>query len=350
MSGGGRRKTCAGAIGGVLLAVAAARGAAPSPPEPIFLSIGGGVVDSAAFRWSSALAQILSRPPGLPKCDAGAPCGVPGVVASAQTFDQPQALLKALAEGSVTTGILPAQRLYEARCTPPKGDAPAPIRALKTIYRQPVQFVISMTSAPKTPKDLAGKAIAVGERGSDSDAVATALLEAYGLSKKVKLVRQPPAQAITSLRGGAVQAAIFVGHAADTQLDQLVGQGGFTLLSLADSPERRRLLQALPVFEAAAIPPGAYLNLPAISTLAEPVLWVSGSAIDPSLTEKLVVAISEPHNAARLAELVEPVAPVPEGEAFLRLPVPPAQGAERFAAEAHLPISVVDCSTTAASR
>lgn len=338
---GGRRKTCAGAIGSVLLLAASA--AAAPPPEPTFVSIGGGAADSAAFRWSAALAQVLSRPPGLPKCDAGTACGVPGIVASAQTYDQPAALLKALADGSVATGILPARGLFEARCAPAKGDPPPAIRVLKTVYRQPVQLVVSVAAPIRAPKDLAGKTIVAGERGSDSEAVASALLDAYGLSRKVKLLRQPPAQAIASLRSGAAHAAIFVGHTADTPLGDLVGQGGFTLLSLADTPERQRLLRALPVFEADAIAPGTYLNLPAISTLAQPVLWVAGAALDPSLPEKLVAAISEPHNAARLAELVEPVSPVPEGEAFQRLPVPAADGAAHFAAAAHLPLDLIDC-------
>lgn len=343
-AGEGKRRICAGAIGLALALAGADAGAASPPPPEVFVSIGGGGVDSAAFKWSSALAQSLSRPPGLPRCDAGTPCGVPGVIAGAQTYDQPDTLLKALADGRIATGILSALRVYNARCAPPKGQGPAPISVLKTLYRQPLQLLLPANSAIRSPKDLSGKTLVVGERGSDSEAVALAMLDAYGIPRaKVKLARLPNDMAIAAMKGGTAQAALFVGHVTDTALGDLIARSGYTLLSIPDSPERRRLLQLLPVFEAGAISPAAYPTLPATSTLEQPVLWTAGPMLDPALAEQLVAGASEPHNAARLSELVDPVAAVPESEAFLRLAAPPAEGAVRFAASAHLPVSVVDC-------
>src|SRR5581483_9433181 len=178
MKGGGGYAAGAGAL--ALLFGAWLAHAAPPAQDPVFLSIGGGAVDSAAFRWSSALAQILSRPPGLPKCDAGSPCGIPGIIAGAQTYDRPAALLTAIAEGRVATGILSATQIYGSRCAPPKEHPAADIRVLKALYRRPLQLVVSANTAIKTAKDLAGTTIAVGERGSESDLIVTALLDAYG--------------------------------------------------------------------------------------------------------------------------------------------------------------------------
>ena len=297
----------------------------------IQLSIGGGTVDSAAYRWSSALAETLSRPPGLPECDPAAPCGVAGVIAGAQTYDTTQALAMALSEGRIATAVIPALSLFQLRCDGKAQTAPA-ISTLKVLYRQPLYVVVrGGTTAIAKPADWAKKTVAVGPAGSDSEVLTLALLDAYRLPRaKVKLMRLPAATQIDAMRKATANVGVFLGHVFDAQVGELVGKG-FTLMSLPDTPERAKLLQSLPVFEASAIPPGTFPGLPAISNLAQPVVWVAGPHIDAKLAEKLVTAMSEPHNQNRIAELVDPVQPVPEGVAFSHLPVPLSEGARRFA-------------------
>jgi TRAP-type uncharacterized transport system substrate-binding protein len=318
--------------------------AAKPPPQPaIPIAIGGGTADSAAFRWSSALSEILSRPPGLPDCDPGAPCGVPGVIASAQTYDDSAALLTALLDGRIATAIVPAIPIHDAVCPPGKGQ-PAPLTILKLLYRQPLYIVVRAGPKPVArPAEWAGKGVAVGPAGSDSDRIATALLDAYGVRRtKVRLLRLPPAQAVAALKAGTVPVALFIGHVFDSAIADLVGYG-FTLMPLPQSPERDRLLKALPVLEPSAIPPGVLPGLAATSAVAQPVAWVAGSTLNPALARKLISAVSEPRNLARIEERVDPVPPVPEGEAFQNLPGPPSPGAEAFAQSAHRPLSMVAC-------
>jgi len=318
------------------------RAAKPIAPEPIQLSIGGGTIDSTAFRWSSALAQVLSRPPGLPDCLPAGPCGVPGVVAGAQTYDDGRETLRALLDGRIATAVIPAQRIYRARCDLKTGEN-SPLSVLKVLYRQPVQIVARTDLAANWPKSLAGKTLAIGESGSDSEAFALAFVEAYGLSHaKIKLVRSSAVASIAALKDGNAVAAIFLGHTMDAPISDLIGQG-FTLASLADSPERHRLLEALPAFEASAIPPDTYPGLPAISILAQPVVWAAGPGLGELLAEKLIATVFEPHNLARLSDLVAPAAPVPEGAAFLRLPAPPTEASVKFAQAANLPIETLEC-------
>jgi hypothetical protein len=330
------------------IAVTLAGGSAPaaSPPQvqTVQLSIGGGTVDSAAYRWSSALAEVLSRPPGLPECDAAGPCGVPGVIAGAQTYDSGQELAGALSDSRIATAIIPSLPLFRLRCDVPKGrNAPA-IVALKVLYRQPLYLVVrGGTGAIAKPADWAKKTVAVGPAGSDSEVLTLALLDAYKLPRaRVKLVRAPAATQVDALRNGTAHVGVFLGHVFDRQVGELVAKG-FTLMSLPDTPERMRLLQALPVFEASAIPPGTFPGMPAISNLAQPVVWAAGPNLDAKLAERLVTAMSEPHNRTRIAELIDPVKAVPEGVAFSHLPAPLSEGARRFALSQNLPIDVVNC-------
>jgi hypothetical protein len=328
-----------------LLAAVSAGAAAPPPIPTVQLSIGGGSVDSAAYRWSSALAEVLSRPPGLPECDPAGPCGVPGVIAGAQTYDTAQDLLGALVDNRIATAVIPALSLFRLRCDTPKGRSAPAITALKVLYRQPLYLVVrGGTGAIVKPADWTKKTVAVGPAGSDSEILTLALLDAYKVPRaKVKLVRLPAATQIDAMRNGTANVGVFLGHVFDPEVGDLVAKG-FTLMSLPDTPDRAKLLQSLAVFEPSAIPPDTFPGVPAISNLAQPVLWVGGPALNPELAEKLVKGMLEPHNRDRIAELVEPVKALPEGVAFSHLPVPLSEGARRFALAANQPIEVVSCS------
>jgi TRAP-type uncharacterized transport system substrate-binding protein len=342
-------------IGALLSALAfltpplVAEAAPKAAPEPVQLTIGGGAVESAAFRWSSALAEIVSRPPGLPDCEPTASCGVPGVVAGAQTYDDAPSLLKALLDGSIATAVMPANPIFTAHCGAMPGTPAASLSVLKILYRQPLYIIVrSATPAIAQPRDWARKTVVTGITGSDSELLTDAMLETYGVPRgKLKILRLPPTQAFAAMRNGAAAIGIFLGHVHDRSIAGLIEQG-FTLMSLPDTPERARLLERMPVFEVGAIPPGTYSGVPATSTLTQPMVWVAGPAFDQSLAGKLVADISEPHNMSRLAELAEPTPPAPEGVAFQRLPAPLTSGAREFAARKHLPVDVLACPGDAA--
>jgi TRAP-type uncharacterized transport system substrate-binding protein len=318
--------------------------ARPPPATPI--TIGGGTVDSAAYRWSSALSEILSRPPGLPDCEQGSACGVPGVIASARTYDDAGALLSALRDGQLTMAVAPSLPVFDAICGSSKspGKPPAPFTILKLLYRQPLYIVVRAGPKPVArPLDWIGGTLVVGIAGSDSERLGIALIESYGVPRgKVKLMRLPTVRALAAMRSGAAVVGIFIGHGLDGPLAELIGHG-FTLMSLPDSPGRDRLLKAVPVLEPSAVPPGTFSGLAATSTVAQAVAWVAGPALDVDLARRLVGAAAEPHNLARIEERVDPIPPVPEGEAYAHLPGPAAPGARVFAEKSHLPVGTIGC-------
>jgi TRAP-type uncharacterized transport system substrate-binding protein len=341
------RAKLAGAI--LVLAAAPAPASLAKPAEPpIVVVIGGGSVDSAAFRWSSALSELLSRPPGLPDCDPGELCGVPGVVASAQTFDDSTAILKALSDGQIAMAVIPAIPLYRATCKPPRNGPPARLTVLKLLYRQPLYIVVRAGPKPiAKPSDWAGKTIVSGIAGSDSEALALALIEAYGLQRaKIRLLRLPITQAATALKTGAAAAGLFIGHVSDATVADLTGKG-LALMSLPDTPERSRLLKLLPVLEPSAIVEGTFPGVAATSTVAQPVAWAAGPGLPEGLAGRLVAAESEPRIVARLEERVEPAPAIPEAVAFMNLPAPAADGVTLFAVAAHKPINKVPCASEA---
>jgi TRAP-type uncharacterized transport system substrate-binding protein len=215
---------------------------------------------------------------------------------------------------------------------------------LKALYRQPLYIVVRGGAPAITrPRDWAGKTLVSGVTGSDSELLATTLLEVYGVPRgKLKMLRLPPTQAFAALRSGTAAVGIFLGHVYDRPIAGLVDQG-FTLMSLPDTPERARLLERLPAFDVGAIPPGTYAGVPATSTLTQPMIWVAGPSFDQRLAAKLVVDVSDPRNMARLSTLVEPTSPMPEALAFQRLPAPLAEGVDHTTAAQHAPVDVLPC-------
>jgi hypothetical protein len=151
-----------------------------------------------------------------------------------------------------------------------------------------------------------------------------------------------PAAAFAALRNGSATVGVFLGHAFDAGVGDLIARG-FKLMSLPDTAERTRLMQAEPVLEPSAVPPGAYPGLPATSILAQPVTWVAGPGLSAALAKALVAAISEAHNQARLTELIEPLQTMPEAEAFQRFPVAPADGAIAIAKSESAPVGLIGC-------
>lgn len=270
------------------------------------------------------------------------------MVAGAQTYDDSKALLRALQDGNVMTAVIPAIPLMRARCDIAKGQIPPPVSILKILYRHPLYLLVRGGNTPiAKPGDWVGKTVVIGPPGSDSETIALAMMDAYRLPKgKVKLQRLAPSAAFAALRDGSASAGIFMGHVFDVPIGDFISRG-FTLMSLPDTPERARLLQALPTLESSAIPPGAYPGLPAISTVAQTVAWAAGPGLENKLQERLIAAISEIHNAARIADLVDPVLPIAEGQAFLRLPAPPSDGAKQFASTKNLPVDMIACPATA---
>lgn len=71
------------------------------------LLIGSGVSTGAGFALAGALATAISSPPGLPACRRE-PCGIPGLVASAQSFSSEDAAVAALLAGRIGAALVSA--------------------------------------------------------------------------------------------------------------------------------------------------------------------------------------------------------------------------------------------------
>ena len=79
--------------------------------ENRFLRIGTGNVNGTYYQIGGLLADIVSNPPGSRPCDRGGSCGVPGLIAIAQSSSGSVANVEAIEQGEVETGGAERRRL-----------------------------------------------------------------------------------------------------------------------------------------------------------------------------------------------------------------------------------------------
>jgi TRAP transporter TAXI family solute receptor len=314
----------------------------PAPaasPDSTFFRIGGTKVEDAAFRWSAALAGVASRPPGLPACDVGGTCGIPGVIAVAQTFDSSQSLIRAISTGSVESGIASANVVQAARC---EGKAAGELRVLANLYREQLHLVARRDARIASPNDLSGKTVIVGEKDSAAELASRALFDAAGLAKKVKIQTANWPAALDALQAGKAQAAIFLGPVPDARLVEAAQSGDLMLVPIAGGTAQK-LVRPGTVFAPEQISADAYPGLGTANTIAQFVQWVVRDKLDPALAYKLAQAAWAPANHKRIVDMVQPIAVAELGTAWTEVPAPVDDGARRYYMEKGVPGSELAC-------
>ncbi len=102
-------KLAVAALAGILLA-----GAAAEAQEMKFFRIGTGGAGGTYFPIGGLIANAISHPPRSKPCDQGGRCGVPGLIAIAQSTTASSHNLTAIISGQMEAGLTGAATLYFA--------------------------------------------------------------------------------------------------------------------------------------------------------------------------------------------------------------------------------------------
>lgn len=286
-----------------LAAVALAVWAVPDVPaaEIRYLRIAAGPANTAGFAGASALAAVVSRPPGLPPCAAGEACGVPGLIALAQSLPSAEAIVDAVAAGTVDSGLAPASAVYGARCPLPGGTV-RDVRVLGTVYEEALHVLARPELALTGPEGMKGRRVAVGVNGTEDRRLADRTLTAYGLKRRdVRLVDLSGDAALAALAEGKVDVVLRVAPWPDPKVGALVDAGQAVLLPVAGA-SAERLRDAAPFDRTGTIPAGTYGTIGPVETLMQPVLWIAGPGMPAPEAAALAKAMSDPVNQAVMSK------------------------------------------------
>lgn len=301
--------------------------------ETRFFRIATGPVGGSAYALGGLLAETVSSPPGTPPCEQGGSCGVPGLVALAQSSTGSLANLDLLAAGRVESALVLAdlaEAAHAGRDEPERSALAGRLRALANLLAASVHLLVR----PEVPigglADLAGRRVGFEEAGSGTLTLVRRLLAGAGLGETdlepAFLARTPMVQAMAA---GALDALILIGVWPLPAVDELVRDWGARLLPVR-GPGVDALIREFSYLGYHLIPFGAYPGQPAVETLGVPLLWLVQAELDMELVEAIAGALWHPVSQARLR------AGHPQGrelvleQAVQGLPVPLHPGAERF--------------------
>jgi len=339
--GATRRRLLAGA------AAAAGIGLLPRLPlaqsAPTFLRIGTASTAGIYFPVGSLIASIISNPPGSRECGRGGSCGVPGLVAVAQSTDGSVHNVAALATGALETAFCQADVAYWAFHGegPYEGAEPATsLRAIANLYPEVVQLVARTGANIRSVEDLRGRRISLDRDGSGTQVDARLILEAWDLTPDDLEAHYVPANiAAAMMRSGELDGFFLVAGIPTPSIADLARDLPISLVPIGGEPIDR-LRRRYPFFGRAEVPPGTYPSTFPVPSLSVGAQWLTTDALDEELAYEITRALWHPSNRALLDEGHPKARQISLDTALNGLGVPLHPGARRYYEE--LGITVIE--------
>lgn len=289
------------------------------------------------FPVGQALADIVSHPPGVARCDTADVCGPSGLIASARTSDGAVANVldvnahradAALVQSDVVADAVAGKGAFR------KFGPQSHIRIIADLFPEQVHVVAARSAHIAAIADLKGKRVSIGEEDSGTIETARALLAAYRI-RRIRESNDPPDVAAQKLQQGKLDAFVFVGGAPVVLVESLVARGQAVLIPI-DGAGRNRLLAQMPSFSPAVIASDAYPGSPAVQTVAERAIWIVNDSEPADLVYAVTKALFNPVNRELLDDSHPSAKFIRLQTAIATLPAPLHPGSARFYREAKI--------------
>ncbi len=292
-----RRFALLAGAAGLLGRVAPALGQAQAPPaagQARFFRIGTGALGGVYYPVGGAIALAISNPPGSRPCDKGGSCGVPGLVAVAQSSHGSLANVQAIGAGTLDSGFVQADVAYWAYTGTgifegkPRMEQ---LRAIANLYPEHVHLVVRKTAGVRGIRDLRNRPVSLDEQGSGTLVSAKAILQAYGLKESdLKPRYVPAAQAIASIKDGTLDAFFFFAGYPAPVVSELAEAGAIDLLPVS-GPTIERLRARFGFFAMDLIPSGTYQGIKRTDTISVGAQWLVSAKAPDDLVHDVTAAL-----------------------------------------------------------
>jgi len=262
------------AAAGALLAASAAQAQMPS-----FFRIVSGSAGGNYFPMAGLLANAISNPPGSRPCDKGGSCGVPGLIAIAQSANGSVANVNAIQSGAAESGLVQSDVAfwgYTGTGVFEGKPALTKLRAIATLYPEHIHVVLPKDSAVSAFEDLSGKRVGVGLPASGAQVGALLILNAAGMEKNQDFTAEElnTAQSAERIADGQLDAFLTVTGAPSSGISQLASTAGMKLLAIPDAIQQAVIAKA-PFYFGSPIKGGVYEGVDTdTATLAVAAQWL----------------------------------------------------------------------------
>lgn len=276
-----------------LIAGLATASSLASSQEMKFFRIGTGGTGGTYYPIGGLIANAISNPPGSRECDKGGSCGVPGLVAIAQSSNGSVANINAISSGTLESGFAQSDVAYWAYTGTgiyaDKGKV-EDLRAIANLYPESIHLVARKGAGIKTPADLKGKRVSLDEPGSGTLVDARIILEAYGLSEKdVQADYIKPTPAIDKIKDNQLDAFFIVAGFPTGSVAELASSAGAELVPI-EGDAAQAIMKKYGFFAPDVIPAGTYEGIGETKTISVGAQWVVGAKVDEALVYEITKA------------------------------------------------------------
>ncbi|MDA0220225.1 MAG: TAXI family TRAP transporter solute-binding subunit [Proteobacteria bacterium] len=312
--------------------------------DMMFFRIGTGGAAGTYYPVGALIANIISNPPGSRPCDKGGSCGVPGLVAVAQSSEGSVSNVEDVNGGFIESAFCQSDIVFSAYHAYGLFEGRKPltnVRLIANLYPETVQILVAADSSIARIEDLKGRRISLDAEGSGTLVDARIILGHFGLADDnmaVEYLQAGPAAA--RMREGTLDAFFVIAGTPTASVADLIAGGVARLLPIPDV-RAIELMVAYPFFSLAVVPEGTYPGAPAVSTLSVGAQWI----VSPMLEDDLVYGITSAlwnENSRKLLDSGHPAArQIKLSNALQGAAIPLHAGARRYYEEIGFDLSTV---------
>ncbi|MEP3247716.1 MAG: TAXI family TRAP transporter solute-binding subunit [Sneathiella sp.] len=265
-----------------------------------FFRIGTGSTSGTYFPIGTLIGATITGPPGSRACEDGGSCGVPGLIAAAQTTRGSVSNIRGVLDGSLETGLAQSDIIYAAYngegVFTGKGEARKNLRVIANLYPENVHLIVRNGAGISSIADLKGKRISIDLPGSGTRENAKTILKAYGISQKDYIPVEANAdKAVGLLSDDELDAFFFVAGYPAAAVVELAESGLIDLLPISGT-EAGAVIKDHQFFALSNIPEGTYDGIAEVSTLAVSTQWIVNAKMDEDLVYALTRSLWHPRN------------------------------------------------------
>jgi len=298
-----------------------------------FFRIGTGGAGGTYFPIGGLLANAISAPPGSTPCDKGGACGVPGLVAIAQTTNASVANCTGVQTGQMESGLAAADIVYQAfnGLGTFKDRKYEKLRVIANLFPEHLHLVLPKGGKLDGIEGLRGKRVSVFQAGSGTQVAVLEFLKQFNITKAdMQTSELNPQQSADRMADGQLDAFFIIGGTPLAAISQLAATKGMEIYSMKDS-EIATFLKALPYYYEDPIPAGSYEGQKSvIKSVAVGAQWIVSSDVPEQLVFEITTALWN-SNTRRLLDNGHAKAKEIRLESALKaVQVPLHPGAERF--------------------
>ena len=301
-----------------------------------YFRIGTGETGGSLFILGGVIASAVSNPPGSRSCEDGGSCGVPGLIALAQTTAGSVENVISIGSGQLDSGLSQADVAYWAYTGKDifeRSGAIAKLRAIANLYEESLHVVVHRGSKIKSIAGLRNARVNLGLKDSGNLVTARLVLKAFGLTeKRLRADYSDLATASAKFAAGALDALVVLGEVPLPAIAALAEKVPIALLPVGGE-KIAQLRLGYDFLSVDVIPAESYRGGTITSTVGIGIIWLVSADLDEGLVHDLTKALWNKENRKLLDESGALGRQVRPGAALQAIPVPIHPGAQRFYSE-----------------